>query len=183
MEFVYREIIRVGELLFREGLVSARSGNISRSFGDKIFITRTGANMGTLTKEDVICLPLRGKHILDERASIELPVHRRIILETGRPAVVHAHPTYTLLLSYWRKEILPVDTEGKELIGRVHILELERASASEELAREASKVLKNHPLVVVRGHGVFSSASELTRAYSLISTLEHSCKILFLRGL
>ena len=182
MEFIYREIVRVGRLLFEEGLVSARSGNLSRAFGDRLFITRTGANMGALTGEDVICLPLKEEHLLDRRASVELPVHRRIILETKKPAVVHAHPTYTLLLSYDREEIIPVDSEGREILGRVPVLELERPSASEELAREASEVLKVVPVVVVKGHGVFSCAGELHRAYSLISTLEHSCKILFLRG-
>ena len=182
MEFIYREIVKVGRLLFEERLVSARSGNISRSFGDKLFITRTGANMGTLTREDIIRLPLKEEHPLDERASVELPVHRRIILETKKPAVVHAHPTYTLLISYERKEIVPVDSEGREILGGVPVLDLEKPSASEELAREASRMLKDSPVVVVRGHGVFSCAEELHRAYSFISTLEHSCKILFLRS-
>ncbi len=182
MEYIYSEIIEVGSLLFDEGLVSARSGNISRAFGNRLFITRTGANVGALTREDIICLPLKEEHILDRRASVELPVHRRIILETKKPAVVHAHSTYTLLLSYEKELIQPVDSEGREILGEVPVLELNKPSASEELAREASRALKDFHLVVVRGHGVFSSADELHRAYSFISTLEHSCKILFLRG-
>ena len=182
MEYIYSEIIKVGRLLFEEGLVSARSGNISRAFENKLFITRTGSNMGYLSREDIICLSLKKEHILDRRASVELPVHRRIILETNKPAVVHAHPTYTLLLSYEKELIQPVDSEGREILGEVPVLDLRRPSASEELAREASKVLRDLPVVVVRGHGVFSSADELHRAYSFISTLEHSCKILFLRG-
>ncbi len=182
MRFVCRDIIRVGNLLFREGLVSARAGNISRAFGEWIYITRTGANVGDLTEEDIIRLPLKERHILDERASVELPVHRRIILETGKPAVVHAHPVYTVAISYGKEVITPADSEGKEILGEIPVLDLERPSASEELAREASRVLKSFPVVVIRGHGAFSCGEDLHRAYSLLSTLEHSCKILFLRG-
>ena len=183
MEWVYREIEEVGRLLFEEGLVSARSGNISRAFTNDLFITRTGSNLGALRKEDIIELPLGEEHILDDRASVELPVHRRIILETGMSAVVHAHPTYTLLISYTLDSVVPVDSEGREILGNVPVIELRKPSASEELAREASQVLKSFPVVVVRGHGVFACGRELFRAYSLVSTLEHSCKILFLKGL
>ena len=182
MEHIYRDILRVGRLLFEERLVSARSGNVSRAFGNRLFITRTGANMGNLSREDIICLPLEGEHLLDSKASVELPVHRRIILETGRSAVVHAHPTYALLVSYESDEIFPEDSEGKDILGRVPIIELDKPSASDELAREASEALKTSSVVIVRGHGVFSCAAELHRAYSQLSTLEHSCKILFLKG-
>ncbi|WP_457599802.1 class II aldolase/adducin family protein [Hydrogenivirga sp.] len=181
MEWIYREIREVGRLLFREGLVSARSGNISRAFGGRIFITRTGSNVGALRKEDIISLPLQGSHLLDERASVELLVHRRIIRETGKGSVVHAHPTYTLLISFTGELIEPADSEGKEILGSVPVLELEKPSASEELAKRASEVLKRRPAVVIRGHGVFAADRELHRAYSLLSTLEHSCKILFLK--
>jgi len=139
--------------------------------------------MGNLMKEDIIKLPVKGRHPLDTRASVELPVHRAIILKTGKNAVVHAHPTYTLLVSYEREEIIPEDSEGREILGSIPALELERPSASEELAETASEVLKGRPAVVVRGHGVFAAARELHRAYSYLSTLEHSCKILFLRGM
>lgn len=182
MEFIYRDIIRVGYLLSREGLVSARAGNISRAFGEWIYITRTGANVGGLTKEDIIRLPLREGHLLDGRASVELPVHRSIILETGKPAVVHAHPVYTIAVAYEKEVIVPIDSEGKEILEEIPVLDLERPSASEELAEEASRVLRDFPVVVVRGHGAFSCAEDLHRAYSFLSTLEHSCKILFLRG-
>ena len=182
MRFIYRDIIEVGRLLFREGLVSLRAGNISRAFRDWIYITRTGANLGKLTEEDIIRLPLRKKHLLDDRASVELPVHRRIILETGKPAVVHAHPVYTVFLSYEKEVISPVDSEGREILGEIPVLNLFRPSASEELAEEASRVLKSSPAVVIRGHGAFSCAEDLHKASSILSTLEHSCKILFLKG-
>ncbi|RLJ70724.1 L-fuculose-phosphate aldolase [Hydrogenivirga caldilitoris] len=182
MEWIYKEIIKVGKLLFSEGLVSARSGNISRAFMERLYITRTGSSLGALRKEDIIELPLKETHILDKRASVELSVHKKIIIETERRAVVHAHPVYTLLVSYEKEEVVPVDSEGREILGSVPVLELEKPSASDELAERASSSLKYLPVVIVRGHGVFAAADELYKAYSFISTLEQSCKILFLRG-
>ncbi len=178
MRWIYREIVEVGRLLFEEGLVSARSGNISRAFGEDIFITRTGSHMGNLSPADIIKLPLREKSILESRASVELPVHRRIILETGKNSVVHAHPTYTLKVAFETDLIEPIDSEGREILRKVPVLELKKPSASEELARRASEFLKDFPVVVIRGHGVFSAHGELLRAYSYISTLEHSCKVM-----
>jgi len=181
MEWIYEEIIEVGRLLFREGLVSARAGNISRAFGDRIFITRTGSFMGALSREDIISLPLRETTLLDERASIELEVHRRIILETGKPAVVHAHPPHAVTLSISKDLIIPVDSEGRDLIGEVKVLSLKKPSASKELAEAASEALKNSKVVLIRGHGAFAADRELKLAYAHISTLEHSCKILMWR--
>lgn len=178
MEWIYREIIEVGRLLFREGLVSARAGNVSRAFGDRLFITRTGSLTGELSHEDIISLPLKGRSILEERASVELEVHRRIILETGKPAVVHAHPPHAVALSLSEDTMLPLDSEGKDLVGEVKVLSLEKPSASEELAEAASVALKDSKVVLVRGHGAFAADRELKLAYAHISTLEHSCKIL-----
>ncbi len=178
MKWIVRDIIRVGRLLFEEGLVSARSGNISRSYGENIFITRTGSNMGSLAPEEIIALPLKEKSPLDSRASVELSVHREVILRTGKKSVVHAHPTNTLLIAFGEDYIEPIDSEGREILGRVPVLSLEKPSASDELAEVLSEVLMDRDVAVVRGHGAFAVHKDLFRAYSFLSTLEHSCKIL-----
>ena len=181
MEWIYREFRRVGRLLFEEGFVSARSGNLSFRWRDKVFITRTGAFVGDLSREDIMSLPLREDSPLSERASVELVVHRSVLLNTARRAVVHAHPPNAVALSFSREEITPVDSEGFELIGRVRVVAPEKVSASEELAEAVLEVLREDKIVVVRGHGVFSADTSLFGAYRHISTLEHSCKILLLK--
>ncbi len=181
MFWIYREILEVGKLLFEEGLVSARAGNLSRAFGEKLFITRTGSFTGKLSPEDVIVVPLKGSSIIDHRASVELLVHREIILRTGKKAVVHAHPPSGVALSFTREVIKPEDSEGREVLGIVRVLEVRKPSASEELAKAVSETLKDSKVVLVRGHGAFAADRDLFKAYSYISTLEHSCKILMWR--
>ncbi len=181
MEWIYREFRRVGKLLFEEGFVSARSGNLSFRWRDRILITRTGAFVGDLSREDIVSLPLRGESPLSGRASVELVVHRSLLINTARRAVVHAHPPNSVALSFSQDEIVPVDSEGFELVGRVRVVSPERVSASEELAEAVLEVLREDNIVVVRGHGVFSADASLFGAYRHISTLEHSCKILLLK--
>ncbi len=169
MKFVYREIIRVGKLLYREGLVDARAGNLSSSLGNDLFITRTGSFLGDLTRGDIIKLPLKGESVLDERASSELEVHRRIILETGSKAVVHAHPPSCVVLSFYSAFIKPIDSEGRQILGEVYVV---------ESTDEVAEALRECKAIVVRGHGVFSAGKSLWEAYSYVSCLERSCKIL-----
>ena len=177
MEWVIREILEVGRILFREGLVSARAGNLSYAYKGKLIITRTGSFLGGLTREDLIEVPLEGENLLDNRASVELPVHRRVVIKTGKRAVVHAHPPFTVSLSLFEKTIEPVDSEGKAILGAVPVLDPAEPPASEDLAEAVSEALKTYKVVVIRGHGVFSAAESLHRAYSYVSTLEHSCRV------
>ncbi len=177
MRWVIEEFRLVGESLFREGLVSGRAGNLSYALKDRLIITRTGSFLGDLREMDLIEVPLMGSSPLDERASSELPVHRRIVLETGKRAVVHAHPPCAVSLSLFEKTIEPIDSEGKVILGEVPILDPEGLHAPEEIAGAVAETLKDHKVVVIKGHGAFSADTSLTRAYTYISTLEHSCRI------
>ena len=171
MRWVLREIVEVGRSLAREGLVSARAGNISYAYRDKLLITRTGSSLGDLSEGDILEVPLKGRSVLDERASVDLHIHRRIVLTTGKRAVVHAHPPCAVSLSLFERLIEPVDLEGKRVLGRVLVLE---GSGVRDTISEA---LKEFKVVLVRGHGAFSAGDTLSEAYSCISTLEHSCRI------
>ncbi|MDQ7039102.1 MAG: aldolase [Aquificota bacterium] len=177
MRWIVEEFRLVGKSLFREGLVSGRAGNLSYAWKDRLIITRTGSFLGNLTDRDLVEVPLKKGSVLDERASVELPVHRRVILETGKRAVVHAHPPCAVSLSLFEKTIDPVDSEGKVILGEVPVLDPEKPSASEELARAVAEALRDHKVVVIKGHGAFAADMSLMRAYSYISTLEHSCRI------
>jgi len=172
-----KRLIEVGKLLYTEGLVDARAGNLSVRLKDKMVITRRGSHLGKLQDWDFISLPLRGEHLLQDRASSELVVHREIHLQTPYSAVVHAHPLATTVLSFERDYIEPVDSEGKDLLGRVEVIPA-YPPGSLELARAVASVLRSSRLVVVRSHGVFSADLDPFYAYAHISVLERSCKIL-----
>ncbi|WP_340695692.1 class II aldolase/adducin family protein [Hydrogenobacter thermophilus] len=172
-----KKLIAIGKLLFEEGLVDARAGNLSVRIGTKLLITRRGSHLGMLTKEDFILLDIEKESLLDERASSELAVHRAVYLKTDKRALVHAHPPLTVKLSFTSDLIVPKDSEGRDLLKRVRVIP-ELPSGSYELAQAVVQILKEENILSVRGHGVFSADTEPFYAYSHISVLEHSCKIL-----
>ncbi len=176
-EIAIRKLKQVGKLLYTEGLVDARAGNLSVRLKDKIVITRRGSHLGNLQDWDFISLPLKEAHPLSDRASSELVVHKEIYLQTDYLSVVHAHPVGATLLSFERDYIEPIDSEGKDLLGRVQIIPA-YPSGSLELARAVAFALRSSKLVVVRSHGVFSADLDPFYAYAHISVLERSCKIL-----
>lgn len=174
--YALRKLIEAGKLLYRENLVDARAGNLSYRLGEHMLITRRGSHLGLLQEWDFIEVPVEGKSPLEERASSELVVHRLIYLHTDHRSVVHAHPISAVLLSFHTDLIEPVDSEGRELLGYVRVIP-HLPSGSEELAKAVSEALKERNLVVVRSHGVFSTDKDPFKAYSHISVLERSCRI------
>ncbi len=177
MEFVVREFLSVSRLIAEEGLTFSTSGNMSRIWKDRLFITRTGSNLLNLSEEDVIALPLEGNHLLDKRASSELKVHRRVLSSLGKKAMLHCHAVYTVKMSFGRDEI-ELSVEGKGVVTRVPVIP-EMPVGSEELAEGLLSGFKKCDVVVVRGHGVFAVAENLTKAYEKISLLEGACKIMW----
>lgn len=182
MDRIIAKIIEVGRALHREGLVDSHSGNISYKFGRYLFITRKNAMLGSIRKEDIIRLEIGKRFHLKDRASSEIDVHLHIIEKTGKRAVVHAHPPHTVALSLSKERVEPIDWEGKEIVGNIPVVNIEKPSASSELASVLGDTLKKVPVVIVRGHGVFSSADDLFEAYKFISVLEHSCRIIALEA-
>ena len=179
MEFILKEFREVARLISLEGLTYGYTGNLSRLWGDRLFITRTGSNLLNLSDEDIIAIPFQGSSLLEKRASSERNVHRRVLKETGKRAVVHLHAVYTIKLSFLTEKIVPIDNEGREILGEVSVLNVEKASASEELAKKLSEALKDRYIAVVKSHGVFAVGDSLIEAYEKISILENSCKILW----
>ena len=178
MKWIVEEIIASARLLASEGLVSTRAGNISYLFGEDLYITRTGASLYRLTPSDIIRLPFRGKTVLEERASSELVVHKRVLERTALRAVVHAHPLSAVCLSTATDRIIPEDSEGYLILGEVPVVAPKKVTASEDLAEAVSEALQSARAVVVRGHGAFSAGKTPLEATAYLSTLEHSCRIL-----
>jgi len=176
-ELLIKKLIEVGKLLYVEDLVDARAGNLSCRLEKSLIITRRGSHLGRLREEDFIKIPLFERHMLEDRASSELLVHREVYMNTNHVCVVHAHPISAVILSFTHDVIEPVDSEGKDLLGSVKVLP-PYPSGSEELARSVSETLKDSKLVIVRSHGVFSANKDPFYAYAHISVLERSCKIL-----
>lgn len=141
--------------------------------------------MGRLGERDVVTVPFSadapGAADADVSASVELVVHRRLYraLPDAR-AVAHAHTPYATALSFGTDWIEPADSEAKLILGRVPVVACETTIGSPVAADllAAALVDSGCPVAVLRGHGPFAAAADLSDAWRAISVLEMSCKIL-----
>jgi len=170
----------VGQALFTQGLVSPQGGNLSVKFGEHLVITHRGSLLGSIQKGDLVETGISKNNRATPLASMELEVHRCIYKNTSALAVVHAHPPYAVALSFVEKEIVPPDIEGQALLPKVPILSAEMAVKPGELADEIARLMGEHRVVLVRGHGTFAASQLLEEAYYYTVVLEQSCRLLYL---
>ncbi|GAG43605.1 unnamed protein product, partial [marine sediment metagenome] len=76
--------------------------------------------------------------------------------------------------------IVPRDVEGQALLSKVPILSAEMVVKPGELADEIARLMGEHRVVLVRGHGTFAASQLLEEAYYYTVVLEQSCRLLYL---
>jgi L-fuculose-phosphate aldolase len=170
----------IGQALFTQGLVSPQGGNLSVKIGERLVITHRGSPLGSIQEKDLVETGISKNNRATPLASTELEVHRCIYKNTPAQAVVHAHPPYAVALSFVEREIVPRDVEGRALLASVPILEAEGVAKTEELAGEIARLMAQHRVVLVRGHGTFAASQLLEEAYHYTVVLEQSCRLLYL---
>ena len=183
MSSLVEQFATFGRELFLQGLNSSHSGNMSVREGDHIYITRRGSMLGRLGERDVIETGLEADDSHISLASTEIKIHRAIYLNTAALAIVHAHPPFAITLSFNRSAITPIDSEGIYYFKSIPVLHAERTIGSEEVAARLPEALTNYKAVMVGGHGSFAVGQMLEEAFQWTSSLEASCKMLFLRTL
>ncbi len=170
----------IGHDLFAQGLVSSFSGNLSIRLGERMIITRRGSRLGCLQEHDLIETGISKNDRNTPLASTELAVHRAIYQQTPALAIVHAHPPHAIALSLTETEIVPSDTEGLSIVGRVPVVGWHMKVRSGGLADVIAQALKQCRIVVVHGHGSFAIGQLLEEPHNCMTTLEESCRVIFL---
>jgi L-fuculose-phosphate aldolase len=170
----------IGQALFTQGLVSPQGGNLSVKLGEHLVITHRGSALGYIQEGDLVETGISKNNRVTPLASTELEVHRCIYKNTPALAVVHAHPPYAVALSFTQKEIVPPDMEGRALLSRVPVLRARTKGKAGEFADEIARLLGEHRVVLVRGHGTFAASQLLEEAYYYTVVLEQSCRLLYL---
>jgi len=177
-ERLVEEFAGVGSILFAAGLNNSHSGNLSVRVGDNVIITRRGAMLAEITSQDLIAVGLEHDDSGIALASTEVNVHRSIYESTSALAIVHTHPRSAITLSLEGKDIVPVDVEGRYYFKRVPVLEVAQAIGSKELEKELPELLKDFPIVIVKGHGAFAVGGNLEEGLQISHAMEWSCDII-----
>lgn len=169
----------VGKDLFLAGINNSHSGNLSLRKEKTLLITRTGAMLAHLQEQDIIETNLYTEDEYARYCSVELPVHKAIYQNTEAQAIVHAHPVFATATSLVENIITPIDAEASYLLGEVPVLKVDQTIGSQDVAEQLPVLLRDHKIVVVRGHGSFAVGKDLEEAFKYTNSLENACKIAY----
>ena len=174
------EIIHYGKLIDQYNLISSHSGNISVRIGNNILITKSGTMLGQLKKNDLTLISFNNKDDKNlKKASMETIVHRAIYLNSDCSAIIHTHPQFTIILSYFIDSFSPIDSEGKFILKEIPVIKAKNTIASLEVADNIKDLVNNYSCAIVRSHGLFVWSDSLEKAFYLTTAIENSAKIYY----
>lgn len=174
-------LIEVGRDLRAANLVTSHGGNLSVRWEQGACITGTGTMLGRLTPAHFAVVDSHGRArgVHDPKPSSDTAIHLATYEAVPEAAaIIHAHPVHTIALSFDWDVIRPINLEGQLFIPRVPVVE----AAWEASAGPVAEALRESPIVVVHGHGVYARGTDVWEALKVVTALEESAQILHLTG-
>lgn len=177
---IISEMSLTGQMTVKLGLVDSFFGNISYMLNNTLYISQTSARLDQLsTQIDAV--------LFDESstagitASSELPAHRAVMLATKCRSILHGHPRFPVIMSFF------AESDNNllfDVIGPFPVIEGEGGVGG--LAENLPKAFcqPNTKAVIVRGHGVFvTSHSGFSEALTKLAEVELVCRDLYFERL
>jgi L-fuculose-phosphate aldolase len=176
---IREDLVRYYRWLRRYGYNDSHSGNASVRDGDTIWMTPTGACADTLTAEELIACSIHGR--CTAGASTDAPMHVCIYQQNSQArAVLHSHGPYSVALTFSGEDFAPIDFEGQLYFPTVQVITIPYENYSHQSPARVASALVQHPIAIVRGHGVYACGKSLDLAYKWTCSLEQSAKTAFI---
>ncbi|MGD0172764.1 MAG: class II aldolase/adducin family protein [Halobacteriota archaeon] len=172
------EIAKYMGCLFKRGLTSTLSGNLSARADDVVYISPTKVPSYRVRVEDVSVVTMKGDHLAGKAPSSEMPMHLAIYKVTASKAIIHAHSRFATALSCLGGDLQPPDVEGKQLLGRIPLIPYERPGTS-ELADAVSSGIKGFRGALLENHGLVAVGADLEEAYTVAEGIERAAQLVF----
>lgn len=169
------QLVLMMDRIYKGGLTTTSGGNLSILDDDgDIWITPSGIDKGTLTRNDMCRVKPDGTVIGPHKPSVELPFHATVYRR--RPdlrAVLHAHPPALVAFSVAR--VLP-DTRlvanAWRTLGNITMAPYALPGSQTLGDNIAAKFEEGFDIVVMENHGVVIGAGDLFQAFMKFETLE-----------
>jgi len=176
---IREDLLRYYRWLRQYGLNDSHSGNASVRDSDRIWITPTGACADTLQANDLVPCTIRGSTA--SNPSLDMPLHLAVYRNNADTcALLHSHGPHSVALTMDGKDFVPADFEGQYYFGQVPVLDIPYDRYLQDAPDLVASALRDSPIAVVRGHGVYAAANDLNLAYKWACTLELSARTAFL---
>ena len=176
---ICEELVQYYRWLRQYGINDSHSGNASVRVDSTVWVTPTGACADTLTPSDLIACEI--DQAPPQGASLDAPLHIAVYQHNPKAtAVLHSHGVHTVALTMHGKDFIPPDFEGQYYFSRIPVINIDYDRYVEESPQRVAETLADHPITVVRGHGVYAQAETLNLAYKWTCSLELSAKTAFI---
>lgn len=171
---ILREVCRAGQITVQMGLVDSFFGNISWTNGSVMYISQTSARLDELATQ-IDPVPFDRSTTTGLTASSELPAHRAVVNATNCRAIVHGHPKFPIVMSFFCDP--GAACEGVAAIDAFPVVRGEGGVGG--LAESLSRAfhLTGANAVIVQGHGVFAiSKNSFNEALVALAGVEQQCR-------
>ena len=180
-------LINYSRVLYERKLLHATGGNTSIRDGDHILISQTGAELGSLTKDQVVRVDLDGKVLAGTAPSKEMGMH--LAMYRARPsagAVIHAHPTYAITLSAMLEgaptnAIPPFTAAFYVRAGRVPLIPY-HPSGAHSLHEAVEALAADYHAILLRQHGLLVAGTDMAETVGMVEEIEQCCQITVVTG-
>ena len=180
---VYRAVSEAGRETVAHGLVDSFFGNVSCLHEDTLYISQTGSSLDELEGCIDPCV-LDGSSCAGITASSELTAHREIVLRTGRKAVLHGHPKFSVILSLDCRrsgcefgDRCHTRCPHERFVGDVPIVPGEVGTGPYGLCNTLPAAMEGRRGVIVYGHGLFTTGErDFNEAFASLLAVERMCR-------
>ena len=174
-----KQLVEHYHWLRQYGCNDSHSGNASFRWHNEIWLTPTGCCADTLQENDLIRCDIDGS--MEEGASLDAPLHIQVYQQNPKTkAVMHSHGAHTIAITLKGDDFVPVDFEGQYYFPNVPVITIPYDRYIEQSPSAVATALKDHKVVVVKGHGVYACAESINLAYKWSCSVELSAKIAWL---
>ncbi len=182
----YRElIVRSGLRLAGSGLTVETWGNISaRDPGTGlVYVTPSAMKYDAITADDVVVCAPDGSVVQGTRKpTVELGMHLAVYRARGDVnAVVHTHPTFSMIYACQGKDIPLFTDEAAQTLGDVCRTTAYALPGSRELAEGCVAALgEKANACLLRSHGAVAVGEDMDAAFKVCTVLELTARILYM---
>ncbi len=171
------QLVMIMQRIYAYGMTTTSGGNLSiRDENGDIWITPSGIDKGSLSRDDIIQVKPDGHAIGPHKPSVELPFHLQIYrIRPDIHAILHAHPPTLVAFSIARKipstSLVP---DVPLVCGRVAMAAYEVPGSAKLGENIAQKFKEGVNTVMLENHGCVLGAKDLFSAFMAFETLDFS---------
>lgn len=169
------QLVMIMQRIYSCGMTTTSGGNLSiRDENGDIWITPTGIDKGSLTREDIVRVSPSGETFGPHQPSVELPFHREIYrLRPDLRAILHAHPPTLVAFSLARRiPDIRLTPDVRRICGDVAMAAYDVPGSRQLGVNIARRFAEGYQTVVMENHGCVCGARDLFGAFMAFETLD-----------